>query len=121
MSADRLDRINQIMQGYVDRGELAGTVSLVARHGKVAHFEAHGYRYVEEGQPMTTDTIFRIASMTKPITSVALMMLFEEGRFKLDDPVSEWIPEYADKQVAVRAPSGERVAASASLGIYPRI
>lgn len=111
MSAERLQRIGPIMQGYVDRGELAGTVTLVARKGKVVYYEANGYRYVEEGSSMTTDTIFRIASMTKPIASVALMMLFEEGRFKLDDPVSKWIPQYADQQVAIKAPSGERVAA----------
>ena len=110
MSEERLARIDNLMRGYVDRGELAGTVTLVARRGHVVHFAAHGYRSVEGGAAMQTDTIFRIASMTKPITSVALMMLFEEGRFKLDDPVSNWIPEFADAQVAVKAPDGERVA-----------
>lgn len=111
MSAERLDRINHVVQGYIDRGELSGTVTLVARRGQVVHFEAHGQRYVEEQLPMTRDTVFRIASMTKPIASVALMMLYEEGHFALDDPISKWLPEYADLQVAIPAPSDERVAA----------
>lgn len=110
MSSERLERLNGVMQGYIDDGLLAGTVTLVARRGKVVHFEAQGYRYAEEKLPMTTDTIFRIASMTKPITSVALMTLFEEGRFGLDDAISKWIPEYANPRVAIKAPSGERIA-----------
>jgi len=110
MSAERLERINHLVQGYIDRGELAGTVTLVARRGQVVHFEAHGQRYVEEQLPMTRDTVFRIASMTKPIASVALMMLYEEGLFALDDPISKWLPEYADLQVAIPAPPNERVA-----------
>jgi CubicO group peptidase (beta-lactamase class C family) len=80
-------------------------VTLVARKGKVVHFQARGFRDVEKKAAMTTDTIFRIASMTKPITSVALMMLFEEGYFLLNDPISKWLPEYADMQVAVPSDS----------------
>lgn len=110
MSSERLARIGALMHEYVDTNQLAGTVTLVARHGKVVHFEAVGYRYAEEKQPMTTDAVFRIASMTKPIASVALMMLYEEGRFSLDDPVSKCLPEYADMQVAVKAPDDERIA-----------
>lgn len=100
MSSTRLDRINSAMQEYIDAKQVPGTVTLVARKGKVIHFEARGYRDVEQKAPMTTDTIFRMASMTKPITSLALMMLFEEGRFLLNDPISKWLPEYSDMMVA---------------------
>jgi CubicO group peptidase (beta-lactamase class C family) len=101
MSSARLDRIGERMQWYIDQQLVPGTVTLVARRGKVVHFEARGQRWVEEGQPMQIDSIFRIASMTKPITSVALMMLFEEGKFQLNDPISNWLPEFANMQVAV--------------------
>lgn len=107
LSRERLGRIQPALQRYVDAGRVPGTVSLVARHGKVAHLEATGFRDVENGQLMTVDTIFRIASMTKPITSVALMMLFEEGGFLLSDPVSKWIPEFGDVKVAERTPARE--------------
>ncbi len=99
MSAKRLERIRQYIQGYMDRGEIAGAVTLVARRGKVVHFEAQGFRYKEENAPMTKDTIFSLQSMTKPIVSTALMMLWEEGRFLLDDPIANWLPSYANKMV----------------------
>ena len=107
MSSERLGRIRTAMQRYVDRQLVPGVVSLVARHGRVVHLDTIGLRDVEAGTPMTDDTIFRIASMTKPIASVALMMLFEEGHFLLSDPVSKWIPEYADPMVAVPVPPEE--------------
>ena len=107
MSSERLGRVTALMHEYVDTNRLAGTVTLIARHGKVVHFEAVGYRTAEDKQPMTTDAIFRVMSMTKPIASVALMTLFEEGKFALDDPVSKWIPEFADAQVAIPAPADE--------------
>lgn len=110
MSSDRLERVSSTMQGYIDRNELAGTIVLIARKGKVVHFEAQGDRYSEEDLPMETDTIFRIASMTKPITSAALMMLWEEGHFILDDPISKWLPEFENPVVAVKAPGDERIA-----------
>ena len=109
MSSERLDRLDRVMQGYIDRNEVAGVVTLVARRGKVVHFSALGQRDVEAGAPMTHDAIFRIASMTKPIASVALMMLYEEGRFQLRDPIAKWLPEFADMQVAVPAPPQERL------------
>ena len=109
MSAQRLERLDRVMQGYIDRDEVAGVVTLVARRGKVVHFSALGRRDVEAGAPMTHDTIFRIASMTKPVASVALMMLYEEGRFQLRDPIAKWLPEFADMQVAVPAPPQERL------------
>ncbi len=100
MDSGRLSRLTEAMQGLVDEGRLAGVVTAVARHGKIAHFEAAGYRDVEAGAPMTSDSLFRIYSMTKPITGVALMMLYEEGRFRLSDPVERYIPELSDLQVA---------------------
>ena len=109
MSAARLERLDRVMQGYIDRNQVAGVVTLVARRGKVVHFSALGKRDVEAGAPMTHDAIFRIASMTKPIASVALMMLYEEGRFQLRDPIGRWLPEFADMQVAVPAPPQERL------------
>ena len=109
MSSERLERIDQVMQGYIDRDETAGVVTLVARKGKVVHFSALGERDAESGAPMTHDSIFRIASMTKPIASVALMMLYEEGHFQLRDPISKWLPEFSDMRVAVPAPPGARI------------
>src|SRR5580765_1768792 len=99
MSSKRLERIPQFIRGYMDRGEIAGAVTLVARRGKVVHFDAQGFRYKEENAPMTKDTIFSLQSMTKPIVSTALMMLWEEGRFLLDDPIANWLPSYANKMV----------------------
>ena len=104
MSSERLERLDSVMQGYVDRNEVAGVVTLVARRGKVVHFSVRGQRDVENGAPMNHDAIFRIASMTKPVASVALMMLYEEGHFQLRDPISTWLPEFADMQVAIPAP-----------------
>ena len=110
MSTNRLERLDRAMQGYIDRNEVAGVVTLVARRGKVVHFSAAGKRDAEAGTPMQHDTIFRMASMTKPIASVALMMLYEEGHFHLRDPISKWLPEFSDMQVAVSAPEDERIA-----------
>ena len=110
MSSKRLERLDRVMQGYVDREEVAGVVTLVARRGKVVHFSATGRRDVEQQRAMTHDTVFRMASMTKPIASVALMMLYEEGHFQLRDPISRWLPEFSDMQVAVPSPEQERIA-----------
>ena len=109
MSSERLERLDAVIQGYIDRQEIAGAVALVARRGKVVHFSALGQRDAESGAPMTHDSIFRIASMTKPIASVALMMMYEEGRFQLRDPISKWLPEFADMEVAIPAPPQERL------------
>jgi CubicO group peptidase (beta-lactamase class C family) len=91
-----LDRIAPQMQRFVDRGEVSGVVSLVARRGKIAHFSALGLADVESGRPMQPDTIFAIASMTKPITATAVMMLQDEGKLSIDDPVAKYLPEFAD-------------------------
>lgn len=99
MSTARLARVDAMMQRYIDDELIAGSVTLVARRGKVVHLSALGLADVEANRTMTPDTIFRIASMTKPITSVALMMLYEEGHFQLNDPISNWLPEFADVKV----------------------
>jgi len=108
MSSERLQRIDTLMQEYIDADLLAGTVTLVARGGKVVHHAAYGYRHVEEDLPMGTDDIFVIMSMTKPIVSTALMMLHEEGKFLLTDPITKWIPEIADKEVLLTDELGTR-------------
>ena len=110
MSSERLERLDRVMQGYIDRNEVAGVVTLVARREKVVHFSAAGQRDAENGVAMTHDTIFRMASMTKPIASVALMMLYEEGYFQLRDPIAKWLPEFSDMQVAIPSPPQERLA-----------
>ena len=99
MSSKRLERINAFIKDYIDTNQIAGAVTLVARKGKIVHFEAQGWRHKEENQPMEKDAIFSLASMTKPIVSTALMMLWEDGKFMLDDPISKWLPSYANKQV----------------------
>jgi len=104
-SAERLKRINVGMQRYIDQKLIAGIVTLVARRGRVVHFERFGLQDIEANEPIQLDTIFRIYSMTKPITSVALMMLYEHGLFHLYDPVSRFIPEF--KKVKVFATEGE--------------
>jgi len=97
MSAERLNRIKPVMQQYVDENKLPGMITMVARHGKVVHFEKFGL--MDDDKPMQFNTIFRLASMTKPVTSVAVMMLYEEGHFQLDDPISNYIPEFKDLKV----------------------
>ena len=99
MSAERLERITALAQRYVDEGKLAGVVTLVARDGAVVHFEAVGQRGAEDERPISKDALFRIFSMTKPITAVAAMMLYEEGLFQLTDPVDKFVPEFAEMTV----------------------
>ena len=98
-SSEQLGKIESYFQGRVDRGEIAGIVTLVARDGKIAHLSAVGYQNVEQRVPMETDSLFRIYSMTKPIASTALMMLYQDGLFQLNDPLSKFIPEFADLRV----------------------
>jgi CubicO group peptidase (beta-lactamase class C family) len=107
LSAERLDRIGAEVQRSIDDKRLAGAVTLVMRHGKVAWFKAQGTADREAGKPMRTDAMFRICSMSKPITSVAVMMLYEEGRFLLDDPISRYLPEFKYPKVLVKPASGE--------------
>ena len=99
VSAKRLERLTAGMQGMVDDGKLAGVVTLMARGGKLVHVHVAGVQDIESGAPMERDSIFRIYSMTKPITGVALMMLYEEGKWRLNDPVSRFISAFADLEV----------------------
>ena len=99
MNAARLERIGPAMQAYVDRGIYAGVSTIVARRGVVVHKGQYGFRDREAGLPMTEDTIFRLYSMTKPIVCTALMTLFEEGRFRLIDPVARYVPSLAGLKV----------------------
>jgi CubicO group peptidase (beta-lactamase class C family) len=99
LDADRLARIDGTFERYVDDGKLAGYLVTVSRHGKLAHVSSYGARDREEGLPVESDTLWRIFSMTKPITSVAAMMLYEEGALQLTDPVSKFIPSFADLRV----------------------
>jgi CubicO group peptidase (beta-lactamase class C family) len=101
LSAARLGRIDDHLRRYIDSGKLAGTLTLVARQGKIAYFEPQGHLEIERKRPVTPDSIFRIYSMTKPIASVGLMMLWEQGRLQLDDPVHTFIPSWRDQRVFV--------------------
>lgn len=102
LNAGQLARIEQhLASRYIDQGKLAGTLTAVWRRGELAYLKPQGQRDLASGAPMTEDTIFRIYSMSKPITSVALMMLYERGVFQLGDPVHRWIPEWAEQRVYV--------------------
>jgi CubicO group peptidase (beta-lactamase class C family) len=101
LSAERLKRVTELMQRHIDGRTFSGAVTLVARNGRVAHFEAQGLMDLESKKPMQKDTIFRIMSMTKPVVGVAVMMLVEEGRIRLTDPVGRFIPELQSLKVAV--------------------
>ena len=99
VSTERLEQIRPVMQDYVDKENLPGFLTVVARHGKIVHVETVGMRDIENNKPIEPDTIFRIYSMSKPITSVAVMMLYEEGKFQLDTPVSKFIREFENMKV----------------------
>ncbi len=101
MSTDRLTRIGTLMQAYVDQEAIAGSVTLIARKGKIVYFEPTGVLNLDTGEPIQNDSLFRIYSMTKPITSVAAMLLFEQGKFQLDDPVAQYLPEFSNVKVLV--------------------
>jgi CubicO group peptidase (beta-lactamase class C family) len=101
LSSQRLGRIGAHLQRYIDAGKVAGTLTLVARQGQIAYFEPQGHLEMERRRPMQRDTIFRIYSMSKPITSVAVMMLYEQGLLQLDDPVHKFIPAWKNLRVLV--------------------
>ena len=101
LSAERLKRIHPLIESHIDAKDFAGAVTLVARRGKVVHLEAHGLMDIESAKPMRADTLFRMASMTKPVTAVAILMLLEENKLVLADPVSKFIPEFKNPKVAV--------------------
>src|SRR5579885_758108 len=99
ISSERLSRLDAAMKQFVDEKHVAGLVTLVERHGKIVHFNAVGQLDVRKPDPIQKDSIFRIYSMSKPITGVAMMMLYEEGKWQLNDPVSRYIPEFAHLKV----------------------
>jgi CubicO group peptidase (beta-lactamase class C family) len=105
MSTERLQRIPQAMRGFVERRSVAGVVTLVARRGKIVEQDSVGYADIQAGKPMRSDTLFRIASMTKPVTSVAAMILVEEGKLLLSDPISRYLPAFREMKVAVPDPA----------------
>jgi len=107
LSSERLDRISTVVQRNIDDKRIAGAVTLVMRRGRVAWFKPQGMMDREAGKAMRPDTIFRICSMTKPITSVAVMMLYEQGYFLLDDPISKFLPEFKNPKVLVKPATGE--------------
>lgn len=100
-SSERLARIPQAMHNFVERGDLAGTLTVLARHGQVVHCATSGLMDIESRRPLQADGIFRIFSMTKPITVTAILMLMEEGRLLLDDPITDWMPKFAEMRVFV--------------------
>ena len=104
-SKERLARIVPVMREQIDKGMFPGVVTLVARNGKIVHFEATGYLDAAKTKPIQKDSIFRLASMTKPIVTVAAMMLVEQGRMKLNDPITNWLPELKD--LKVETPEGD--------------
>jgi len=106
LSSERLERIGTVVQRDIDEKRIAGAVTLVIRRGHVAWFKSQGMMDREASKPMRPDAMFRICSMTKPITSVAVMMLYEEGRFLLDDPVSKYLPEFKNPKVLVKPAKG---------------
>lgn len=109
MSSQRLNRLTTEMKAIAERGDVSGVVTMVARKGKVVHLQAAGKRELEGGTPMQKDSIFRIYSMSKPITGVAMMILLEQGKWQLNDPVSKYIPEFADLKVAKIDPANGAV------------
>ncbi len=113
LSSERLKRIGEAVQRHIEAGNVSGAVTLVARRGRIAHFEARGMMDLESKKPMPKDGLFRLASMSKPIAGVAIMMLVEEGKIRLNDPVSRFIPEFkALDKVAVAKPGAKPAAES---------
>jgi CubicO group peptidase (beta-lactamase class C family) len=117
-SPERLQRISQVMQRHIQARNFSGAVTLVARNGRIVHHEAHGLMDLEGSKPMQKDAIFRIMSMTKPIVGVAILMMMEEGKVKLTDPVSRFIPEFREQNVGVGVPqaAGARAGGAAPAG-----
>jgi CubicO group peptidase (beta-lactamase class C family) len=120
LSSERLDRIGAAVQHNIDNKRIAGAVTLVLRRGRVAWFKPQGMMDREAGKAMRPDTIFRVCSMTKPITSLAVMMLYEEGHFILDDAISKYLPEFKNAKVLVKPTSGEPYSIPASRPITIR-
>ncbi len=99
MSSERLNRISELSKAYVASGQIPGLITMVARDGKIVHFEANGQRGIDDLRPLKKDDLFRLFSMTKPVTAVAIMQLYEQGKFQLRDPVSKFVPELKNLKV----------------------
>jgi CubicO group peptidase (beta-lactamase class C family) len=108
LSQERLDRIHAMVKKHMDAGEISGAVMLVARKGQIAYIDVQGTMDIETKKPMTRDSVFRMASMTKPVIGVSIMMLLEEGKLRLDDPISRFIPEFKNQQTAIQQEGGQR-------------
>lgn len=106
-SSERLARIDSVLKADIDSGRIPGAVIAIARHGKLVKFDAYGFRDKAAGVKMTTDTIFNIASMTKPMTTVGALTLYEQGKLLIDDPLSKYFPQFANMKVAARDDKGE--------------
>lgn len=117
LSTHRLERIEPIMRDYVERGAFPGMTVAVARHGQLVYLESFGFADIQTRKPVASDSIFRIYSMTKPVTATAVMMLFEEGKFTLDEPVSKYIPSFKDVQVYRPEGSGKSTKPSREITI----
>ena len=117
MSSERLARITPVMKAQVDNGVFPGAVTMVTRRGQLLHFEAHGFLDDAKSKPMRKDALFRLASMTKPIVSVAAVMMIERGDMKLHDPVSLWLPELKDVKVVATFLGGEAVHEDPAVGL----
>ena len=103
LSSERLQRIHEMVMRHVEAQDISGAVSIVARRGRVAHFEAHGLMDLDTKKPMPKDALFRLASTSKPVTAAAVLILMEEGKLRLTDPVAKYIPEFKNSKVAVAA------------------
>jgi CubicO group peptidase (beta-lactamase class C family) len=110
LSSERLARIGETLKADIEAGRIPGAVIAIARHGKLVAFDAYGWRDKAAGVAMTTDTIFNIASMTKPITTVGALMLYERGKILIDDPLAKYFPKFAQMRVAARDNAGEPTA-----------
>src|ERR1700742_1842104 len=106
-SQQKLERVSDYMRNEVATGKIPGAIVLIQQHGRPVYYQKFGVRDVETKQPLTDDTIFRLYSMSKPVTSVAAMMLVEEGKLALSDPLSKYIPAFADMKVGVAKHDGD--------------
>ena len=120
LSSERLQRITQMIQRRIASGDIAGAVTVVARRGRIAHLAAQGVMDLQAKQPMSPQTMFRIASMTKPVVGTSIMMLIEEGKLHLNDPVWRYIPSFRNMRVAVAEPEGRGETRPATAAVLHR-
>src|SRR6201999_477038 len=107
MSSERLALIDNVLNADIEAGRIPGAVIAIARHGKLVMLDAYGWRDKDAKLPMTTDTIFNVASMTKPMVTVGALMLYEQGKIAIDDPLSKYFPKFADMKVAGHDANGD--------------